>query len=180
MDTSYLALLRGVNVGGNKRVVMADLRALLTSLGYRDVRTHINSGNALFTSTATSEDRLAGQIERGIEAELGVSVRCVVRSRDALRRVVEANPLAGVATDAKRLLVVFLSVPADPARLAAIDPAGRAPEVFAAGRREIYLWLANGFQQATISPVDFERALRDPAATARNWNTVTRLLSMLG
>jgi uncharacterized protein (DUF1697 family) len=180
VEKAYLALLRGVNVGRNNRVAMADLRALLTGLGCSSVRSHINSGNLLFTAEQADEDRLARRIETAMRKELGLTARCVVRSRDHLRRVVEANPLADVATDPARTLVIFLSAPPDPARLAALDPAEYAPDVFAAGERELYLWLPEGFQRARINQAVVEEALHEPAATARNWNTVTKLLGMLG
>ncbi|HEX6969387.1 MAG TPA: DUF1697 domain-containing protein [Micromonosporaceae bacterium] len=176
---TFLALLRGINVGTSNRIGMADLRALLGRLGYTDVRTHLQSGNAVFTCSATDSDEIAGQIEAAIADELGLKIRCLVRDRDDLRRVVEANPLADIATDPARLLVTFLSATPDAERLAAIDVAGDCRERFVAHGRELYVWLPDGVRNAKLSYAFFEKKL-GVTATARNWNTVTKLLSMMG
>jgi len=180
--STYLALLRGINVSRHQRIAMADLRALLTGLGYTDVATHLQSGNALFRSGGTPE-ALAGEIEAAIATELGLTVRVLVRSGDELRRVVEANPLAEVATDPSKLLVTFLSAPTADADLDAVDPSGYAPEVMAIGSREVYVWYPDGVRKAKLSPLFFEKrypAEARAAATARNWNTLTKLVTMLG
>ena len=78
--TSYVALLRGINVGGKNKIAMADLRSLIGGLGHGDVRTHLNSGNAVFTSDSADADALAAGIEAAITAELGLTIRTLVRS----------------------------------------------------------------------------------------------------
>ena len=174
----YVALLRGINVGGNKQVAMADLRALLAGLGYTDVRTHLNSGNAVFTSAATEPAALASEIERGIQAALAMSVRCLVRSRDELRAVVDGNPLTEVATDGSRLAVLFLSESPDPALLAAHDPRDLAPETIRLGDRAIYHWCPDGFLAAP-DVGGFVQKHWKATVTARNWNTVRKLAEMV-
>jgi uncharacterized protein (DUF1697 family) len=176
----YLALLRGINVGRNVRIAMADLRALLTAMGHTDVSTYLQSGNAFFSSADSDEDALAAAIEDEITAKLGLSVRVLVRSQADLRRIVDANPLAEVATDPSRLLVTFLSHPPDAAALQAIDAATYAPEVMAVGEREIYVWFPDGVRKAKLNPPFFEKRLgTGSAGTARNWNTVTKLLQLM-
>jgi uncharacterized protein (DUF1697 family) len=178
--SEYLALLRGINVGRNQRIAMADLRALLSGLGYTDVSTYLQSGNALFSVESGEAEVLAGQIEAAITAELGLHVRVLVREHADLRRIVAANPLADVATDPSKLLVTFLSQPPDRAALRAVDPATYAPEQLAVGEREVYVWYPDGVRQARLSPPFFEKLLGgNAAATARNWNTVTKLLGRL-
>ena len=178
--SEYLALLRGINVSRNQRIAMADLRALLSGLGHTDVSTYLQSGNALFNSESTDRDALAAQIEAAIKDDLGLNVRALVRGKADLRRIVDANPLADVATDPSKLLVTFLSEPPDAAVLLAVDPATYAPEVMAVGEREVYVWYPDGVRKAKLSPPFFEKRLgKGAAGTARNWNTVTKLLALM-
>src|SRR4051794_30291632 len=99
MAQRMVALLRGINVGRNKRVQMADLRRVLADLGYRDIRTHLNSGNAVFGSPPDAVDGAAERIQAAIAAELGVQCAVMTRTRAELDRVLAGNPLADVATD---------------------------------------------------------------------------------
>ncbi|SHN29636.1 DUF1697 domain-containing protein [Cryptosporangium aurantiacum] len=180
--TAYLALLRGINVSRHQRIAMADLRALLTGLGHTDVATHLQSGNAVFRSKKKDPDALAAAIESAITAELGLTVRVLVRDDADLRRVVEDNPLVDVATDPSKLLVTFLSAPTGPAELDAVDPSTYAPEVMAVGEREVYVWYPDGVRKAKLNPPFFEKRYPKDArvaATARNWNTLTKLLTMM-
>lgn len=179
---TYVALLRGINVGRAKRIAMADLRALIATLGHQDVITYLQSGNALFSTDRTDADSLATEIERAISTELGMSVRCVLRDRAELARVVVANPLADVATDPKRLLVSFTSRTLDPDLVAALDPQAYLPEQFAVGEREIYAWLPEGVLESRLTNAFFEKQLGRKTGmicTARNWNTIVKLLALL-
>ncbi|GGP35576.1 DUF1697 domain-containing protein [Streptomyces abikoensis] len=180
--TTYVALLRGINVGGKKRVPMQTLRELLAGMGCESVRTHLNSGNAVFTHSAddgADEATLAARLEEAIERELGFSVTCLVREAGEIRRVVDANPFAGQEVDPARFVVTFLAGPADPATVADLDPAEYAPEAFALGEREVYAHYANGIRDSRLAKVLTERRL-GTAGTGRNWNTVTRLADMAG
>lgn len=171
----YVALLRGVNLGRHQRIAMADLHRLLTGLGHTDVATYLQSGNAVFTSADTEPDRLAADIQRALAAELGLSVPCLVRGRDELRRVVDANPFGDVAIDPARLLVIFLSHRPGSGMLSGVAPETYAPERFAVGDREIYVWCPEGVRNLKLSHSFFEKRI-GCVATARNWNTVTNLL----
>ena len=99
--TPYLALLRGINVSRNQRIAMADLRALLTDSGLIDVTTYLQSGNALFRSDRSDPDAIAADIEAAVTRELDLTVRVLVRDGTDLRRVMDADPLADVATEAE-------------------------------------------------------------------------------
>lgn len=171
----YVALLRGINVGGRTKVAMADLRDLLTGLGHTDVRTHLQSGNAVFTSTATRPSTVESAIERRIKKALGLTLDVMVRSRDELAGVIERNTLP--TTNGSRLVVTFLSGPPDRGRLAELDPAEFAPEQFQIGEREIYLWCPNGIHDSPVVKALSEKRVGQ-VGTARNWNTVTRLLTL--
>ena len=179
---TYVALLRGINVGRAKRIAMADLRALIATLGHHNVTTYLQSGNALFNTDRTDTDSLATEIEQAISTELGMSVRCVLRDRAELARVVAANPLADVATDPKRLLVSFTSMTLDPDLVNALDPQAYLPEQFAVGEREIYAWLPEGVLESRLTNAFFEKQLGRKTGmicTARNWNTIVKLLALL-
>ncbi len=178
-SAEHVALLRAVNVGGRNRVAMAQLRELLSGLGYGDVRTHLQSGNAVFTAAETSPEQVALQIEGALESELGLAARVLVRTRAELQRVVAENPLLDVADDHARLLVVFLSGEFDRAAVSELAPADFEPDVFALGEREIYAFYPDGVHATRLSNAFWERRL-GLAATGRNWNTVTRLLEMMG
>jgi uncharacterized protein (DUF1697 family) len=170
----YIALLRGVNVGGNKKIAMADLRQLLSSLGYGDVATYINSGNAVFTSPRDDPAELAREIESGIARDLGLEVAVLVRTRDELEAVVQGNPFQVDATGPARFHATFLSVQPDGERLAEIDPRLFAPDEFAVGDRVIYLKLLDGVSRSQLT-FDFWERRFGLRATTRNWNTVTKL-----
>jgi uncharacterized protein (DUF1697 family) len=164
-----IALLRGVNVGGNKRVEMARLRALLEELGYRDVRTYVNSGNVVFSGPRRSEQHL----EAAIAKAFGFEVPVVLRSRDELADVVDANPLRDIATDPAKHLVVFCA--AKPST--DLDPADFAPETFQVRGREVYLWMPGGIRDSPLAKLLATKALGDKS-TARNWRTVEKLLAL--
>jgi len=174
-----VALLRAVNVGGRNAIAMARLRELLTGLGYGAVRTHLQSGNAVFTAGGTPPELLGEEIEGTLLAELGLEARVLVRTRAELERVVAANPLLDVAGEHARLIVTFLSEAPDRALASELAPADFEPDVFALGEREIYAWYPDGVRATKLSNAFWERRFR-VVATGRNWNTVTRLLEMMG
>ncbi len=171
-----IALLRGINLGSLRRVAMGELRELVSGLGYEDVRTYLQSGNVVLTSDA-SDERLERALEHEIAAQLGVDTQVVVRTRDELADVVARNPLADVVKDPKRCQVTFLSAELRPEReqqLAALDV---APERFVVSGREIYAWHPDGVQRSPLAAALTDRRL-GVTATARNWNTVTKLLAL--
>jgi uncharacterized protein (DUF1697 family) len=164
-----IALLRGINVGGNKKVEMARLRALMEDLGYRDVRTYVNSGNVVFSGPRRSEKHL----EAAIAKTFGFDVPVVLRSRDELADVVQANPLRDVATDPSKHLVVFCDAEA----ATGLDPADFAPETFHVRGREVYLWAPRGLADSAVAKALATKPL-GKKSTARNWRTVEKLLEL--
>ena len=174
---TYVGLLRGVNVGRSTRVAMADLRALVEALGYRGVRTILNSGNVVFTGPRAPTARVAAQVELALAKRLGVTVRVFVMTAAELAAAVAANPLAGIASDPSRLV---LAVPSNARDLARVNPLLErdwAPEALAAGPRAAYFWCPDGFADSPVADA-VRRALGDEA-TMRNWATVRRLLARL-
>ena len=173
---TYVALLRGINLGSTRKVAMADLRTWLGELGYDAVRTHLQSGNAVFAS-----DRKPAELEREIgkrlEEQLGFEVRCLVRDHAELQRVVDADPFGDVAHNHSRYAVAFLSGPPGKSRLAKLAPDAFAPELFHLGKREIYLWYPDGIHKSKLNNELTERNL-GVVATVRNWNTVRKLAEL--
>lgn len=171
-----VALLRGINLGPNRRVGMAQLRELVETLGYDDVRTHLQSGNVVFTTSDDPAD--AGRaFERGIGERFGLDVDVIVRTRAELEAVVAENPLADVATNPSRYFVAFLARAADDGELAPLVSDDFAPDELRARRRELYIWCPNGMRDSRLMRIVTGGRLA-PTATVRNWNTVTRLLAI--
>jgi len=183
---SHIALLRGINVGGHNKVAMADLRAVVSSLGHTDVATYIQSGNVVFTSPESNCRSLAVALERAIADALGVQPAVVVLTCDALAQVVAANPFPD-EIDPKRLHAAFRMEEPGPDEVdgvaAAVDRArakGSADEASLVGRT-LYLRTPDGLGRSLLA-VELSRArgalAARSSATMRNWATVSKLLAM--
>jgi uncharacterized protein (DUF1697 family) len=176
-DVRVAALLRGVNVGGNKKVPMADLRRLLEALGYRDVATLLNSGNAVFTASAKALPTVADDVEEAIHAALGVRCSVVVRTGPELDAALAADPWGPLATDASRSLIGFLGGAPAPTAAAALAALDVAPDQVKLIGREVYLWVPDGVSSGLLSKASWEKLLGVPV-TSRNVNTVAKLAAM--
>lgn len=170
MVTTSIALLRGVNVGGNRKVPMAELRALFVDAGFENVTTYIQSGNVVFAHRKRSPDALEADLEARIQAAVGFDVSVVVRTAHQWDGVVRNNPFPGV--EPTKLHVAFLKSDPAPDWADAIDVAAFAPEELVLVGRDLYLHLPNGMGRAKLPPT--LRALRTPT-TARSWQTVMKL-----
>jgi uncharacterized protein (DUF1697 family) len=156
---------------------MADLRKLLEEAGYEDVRTHLQSGNVVLSSTL-SPRKLEAQLERQLAKRLGFDVQVLVRTRAELAKVVALDPLGKVVTNPSRYLVSFLSKPL-PARVAReLEAAEIAPARLVSEGRELYAWYPDGVQRAPLAKLLDDKRL-GVVSTARNWNTVTKLRELL-
>jgi uncharacterized protein (DUF1697 family) len=180
MPSTHIALFRGINVGKAKRVAMSDLKALIEGLGYRDVRTLLNSGNVVFTSTKPGDDDdddddddVASRIEKAMEKKLGVASRVTVLTAEELARVVKENPLLEVANDHARFLIAVLRDPADRKKIAPLAKQSWGEESLALGKRVAYIWCAGGILDSAAANA-VNRALGD-GVTARNWTTMQKL-----
>ena len=169
---SHVALLRGINVGGRNKVAMADLRAVVESLGWSEVATYVQSGNVVF-SAETPE---AGTLEAALEERLGVSPAVVVLSRKELERVVARNPWPD-EKDGKHLHVIFTAGKPDAEIVAAaVEKVGGDDEARVVGGT-LYMHTPNGLGRSKLAVELGRKGPKD--GTARNWNTVTQLLAML-
>ncbi len=179
--TTYIALLRAVNVGGTGKLPMADFRALLQDLGYCNVETYIQSGNAVFDapgSTATVAKAIAKALEKHLSGPAGV----LVRTHGQLGELIAANPFAAeAAADGTKVHVAFLSAlpPASASeeldRIVAKNPLRR--DRWHLGGDTLYLHLPDGAADTKFTGKSLDRAL-GCIATARNWNTVMKLHAM--
>jgi uncharacterized protein (DUF1697 family) len=190
---SHVALLRGINVGGRNKVPMADLRELVTSLGHTGVSTYIQSGNVLFSTAEDDTAKLAAALESAIEDRFGIWSSVVVLSRDELARVLAANPYPD-EPNPRMVHVVFLngSPPRDlldriTAAESAVAAKGSRDTVQLAGQssgQALFLHTPDGYGTSELAQ-NVLKILAPPkksrpglAATARNWATATKLLSL--
>lgn len=167
----FVALLRGINVGGKNRLPMAELVQACEALGWREVRTYIQSGNLVFRAEEPRGESLQAEIER----RFGLRVPVVLRSADAMAGVLAGVPFAEL--DREELHVGFLAEPPSAERLAKLDPARSPGDRFAVVSGEIYLHLPNGVARTKLTNDYFDRAL-GTVCTVRNWNTVEALARM--
>jgi uncharacterized protein (DUF1697 family) len=185
---SHVALLRGINVGGNKKVPMADLRAVLAGLGHADVATYIQSGNALFSTDETDNAALAEAIEKAVAGQLGVQCRVLVLSRAELAQVARDNPYRQ-EPNPKAVHVVFLPAEASPEMVAQL--ARMREQAAAKGSRDeaqyvghaLFLHTPDGFGRSELAALLARSSgpmSARGAGTARNWATVTKLLELCG
>ncbi|MET7939516.1 DUF1697 domain-containing protein [Streptomyces sp. NPDC005302] len=181
MTTTYAALLRGINVGGAKKVPMAELRTLLEGLGHGDVRTYLQSGNAAFSSAHGDEESLAAELSTAIEERFGFGVGVLVRDHRYLKAVREACPFPAAELEAKQVHVTYFSDPVDAECFASVEPAAFLPEEFRLGDRALYLYAPDGLGRSRLADaLARPRLLKGVLATTRNWNTVVKLEELTG
>lgn len=156
---------------------MAGLRALLAALGYRDVHTLLNSGNAIFESTTRSTPAHAHRIEAALAESFGIETHVIVKSAADLAAICAENELAAVVTDPSRLLVAFTASAGDLRSLATLEPLTRPPEKFLLGQHAAYLWCPNGILESRAAEALLGKAGR--VATSRNWATVGRIAALM-
>jgi uncharacterized protein (DUF1697 family) len=171
---TYMALLRGINVGGRAKVSMSALRDLFVDLGYADAKTYIQSGNVIFSASLRSPSKASGEIAARIEKDLGVSCSVLLRSDEELVTVLENNPYLADNVDPSTLYVAFLDKkPTQEQSKRLVVPPGETAEFTLAGR-EVYLHYPDGYGRTKLSNTYIEKRL-GVVATTRNWNTVTKL-----
>jgi uncharacterized protein (DUF1697 family) len=169
-----IVLLRGINIGSRNRIAMPELREVLASAGFGDVRTYVQSGNVVLTSRA-SPARVARTCKQEIAAHFRLEIDVLVRTQAELAEVVRRNPLGEIAVNPKRYQVSFLSAKPKPEVLRKLADAVVPPEQFVAIGRELYAWHPESVARSKLWALLAGRGL-GVTATARNWTTVTSLL----
>ena len=174
----YVAILRGINVGGKRKILMQDLKQLFVSLGFEDVSTYIQSGNVIFIAETEDYFALSEKIERAILDRYGFEVPVIVRSSSELNELVNSNPFAkDPETDTKLLHLTFLKNTLAPGIDQSINAIDFLPEKFEIVSNNVFIKCAAKYSDSKLTNMFFERKLK-VQATTRNWNTVLKLAGM--
>lgn len=173
-----IALIRGINVGSTRSLPMELLREMCESVGMRDARTYIQSGNVVFEAAKKDLAKSAEKLEAAIEAARGFRPSVVVRTRDELAAAIEANPFADRANrDPSKLLIMFLKEKAAAGAAKTLEGVKRDKEQISLIGRELFIDFPDGIGRSKLALAAVEKALGVPA-TGRNWSTLLKLLAM--
>ncbi len=173
--TVYVSMLRAVNVGGTSRIKMDALRAVYESIGLKDVRTLLQSGNVVFRSGISDREQLVKRITQELERRLELKVDVILRTLPEVASIVERGPVLSPRADKAKLLVMFLSAVPDGAAQAAFAKGHKGPEMLEMRGPEIYLYYPDGVGRSKLTGAFIENKL-NVSGTARNWNTLQKLL----
>ena len=176
---TFISILRGINVGGQKKILMADLKTLYESLQFKDVTTYIQSGNVIFkTGHKLSDTELTEQIEKAIHKKYDFEVPVQVKSLQELENIVASNPfLKEKDIQVDKLHVNFLSEIPEKVDVQSIENLDFLGDRFKVIGKEVYLYTPGGYGETKLSNKFFETKLKTKATT-RNWKTVNTLLEM--
>lgn len=175
---TFISLLRGINVGGNKRVPMADLKRLYESLGFTQVQTLLQSGNAVFQTDQTDPAALTREIEVGIQRVFGFESRIILRTPEQWRALIDGHPFsADQIAEPAQILVFSLAASPHPDGIPVVIEGVKPPEEVHIRGQEVYLFFGEGMGRSKLSTAWIEKQLRT-VGTGRNWNTVVRLMAL--
>jgi uncharacterized protein (DUF1697 family) len=173
----YVALFRGINVGKAKRIAMADLRKLLEKLGYTDVKTLLNSGNAVFTGGSGTPEAHAKRIHDAVAKQLGVDARVIVKSAEDVAGIMAGNKLGKIATDPSRLLVAVTDEARVLAGIKALAGKSWGAEQVHLGKHAVYIWCADGILESQALSAVLKGL--EGGGTTRNWATLGKIHDLL-
>lgn len=173
----YVALLRGVNVGGKHKLPMANLVRVFQDAGCTNVRTYIQSGNVVFESPPTTIESVSSNIEETLLKKMGFNVPIVIRTAAELAEVARSNPFLSAVSDERLLYVVFLANKPSRAQIASLDPHRSPGDLFQVVGSEIYLHFPNGTSRSKLT-VDYFDSKLDTISTMRNWRTLLALIGI--
>lgn len=177
--TKYLAILRGINVGGKRRLKMSDLKALFESLGFSKVQTYIQSGNVIFETSENNSDQISKEIEKAILERYNYKVPVIIRTASELKKAIAANPYyVPEEKDVKGLHLTFLKAKPGENEIQKAMEANFAPDEFEILGKHIYLHCQGKYSDSKLSNTFFESKLKIPGTT-RNWRTMLKLEKML-
>lgn len=173
-----ICILRGINVSGQKKVPMAELKKLFEDLGFTHVTTYIQSGNVVFTSGRTDIKLISVEIEKKIQQQFGFHVPVILRTQYELQRAVDENPfLTEPGVDVAKLQITFLETQPEKERLDKIQLIRFDPDRFVIRQREVYLYCPDGYGRTKLNNTFFENKLKI-SATTRNLRTVNEMLKI--
>jgi uncharacterized protein (DUF1697 family) len=178
--TTYIALLKGINVGGHKMVAMADLKKLLTKIGLTEPQTLLQSGNLVFRSSTRSAAQLERLLQSEVAKRLSVEAEIFVRSSAEWDAIVARNPFRDEAQrDPGHLLVLLMKESVKPKSVEALRAAIKGPEIVRADGTHAYVTYPDGVGRSKLTNPLIEKMLGTPV-TGRNWNTVLKLAALAG
>lgn len=172
-----ISMLRGVNLGPHNRIKMDALRALYASLKLEDPHTYVQSGNVIFRTKEKNTEQVARKIQKAIEKTFGCNLAVILRTADELRKAIAASPFAGRDLEPGKLLVTFLAAEPGPEAHATLASLKKHPEELHLRGRELYIYFPNGAGKSKLPWSQVEKLFK-VAGTARNWNSVTKMLDM--
>jgi uncharacterized protein (DUF1697 family) len=175
---TFVALLRGINVGKAKRIPMAELRDLLGELGYTGIATLLNSGNAVFQASKGTSAKRASEISAAIATKFQIEVPVIVKSAKELAAIAAENPFAKKAADHSRLLIAFVQDAKSLTGLKPLQTLAVPPEEFVVGKNAAYLHCVSGILESKVGKALLGK--EGKATTTRNWATVLKLLILAG
>jgi uncharacterized protein (DUF1697 family) len=170
----FIALLRGINVSGQKKIKMSDLKLLFEEMGFKDVQTYIQSGNVIFSSKEISVDKLELKISSAIKRKFGFDVQVIILSQEEIEYTLKNNPFIKRKKEDDRLYVTFLSNAPSKENIQRLNSTDYSPEEYIIDGKLVYLYLPNGAGKAKINNNLFENKLKVDGTT-RNWKTVNAL-----
>ncbi|MFQ3858084.1 DUF1697 domain-containing protein [Leptospira kirschneri] len=169
---TYIALLRGINVSGQKKILMKDLSSIFESLGFMNVKTYIQSGNVLFQDKSKNVKELIALIEKKIREVFGFEVIVFIRSKEEFKAIIQSNPFS--KKDSNRIYVSFLNESKKNLDLTEIETVKIKGEELVIQNKEIYFFSPKGYGVSKLSNNFLEKKL-NVSATTRNWKTVITL-----
>ncbi|HEX4228112.1 MAG TPA: DUF1697 domain-containing protein [Bryobacteraceae bacterium] len=178
MPAKYLALFRGVNVGGSNKLPMKELAVIFTASGCRDVQTYIQSGNVVFNAPAKIAAQASVTIARKVRDRFGFEVPIVMRTAEEVGAVLSANPFLAQGAAENTLHVSFLADLPAPSNVQQLDPNRSVGDMFVVVGREIYMQLPNGMARTKLTSQYFDSRLKT-VGTVRNWRTVQQLCILM-
>lgn len=175
--TKFIALLRGINVSGQKQIKMSDLKTLFEATGFQNVETYIQSGNVIFSAKEKSNKIVEDKISSAIKSKLGYYVQVIVLTPEELEQVLKNNPFLKKKKDAESFYVTFLSENPSAENIKKLNAVDYSPEEFIIYGKSIYLFVPNGYGKAKLNNNFFENKLK-VFGTTRNWKTVNKLFEL--
>ncbi len=173
----FIALLRGINVSGQKQIKMSELKTLFEKIGFQDVETYIQSGNVIFSAKESSAENLTKKISLAIKKFWDFDVQVIVLTPADLQNILSKNPFIKRETESDKLYVVFLSAPPAKSDIKKLNPVDFSPEEYKVNENCVYLFVPNGYGKAKLNNNFFEKKLK-VIGTTRNWKTINKLFEL--
>jgi len=173
----YVALLRGINVGGNTMIKMVELKSTFEKLGFKDVDSYINSGNLAFDAAKASEEKICTKIEKAIEKDFGKAIPVMIREQSSIKKILDNNPFHGAYESHKLMHVLFMKNEMPDEKQELLKAAESENEKFEVRGLEIYALLKQGVADSLLGKGFIDKKLKVPV-TGRNWRTVEKLAEL--